>query len=169
MNYHIAYGTDDYLKDYMEKHQNEEGKFYLLEHSGDAMLIHKTTGDSVFESGHTYEAIEESGSFENAGYAVFNNIPVSIEGRPLFEDRFKERAGLVEKEPGCEGLAILRPLDTETYVIATMWKDERDFEAWRSSSSYEKAHKERDTSNALPQSVFSGKPYLKTYNLIASS
>jgi heme oxygenase (mycobilin-producing) len=166
MNYHITYGTSDYLKTLAEKYEGEDGSFYLLEGAEDAALIHKTEKESLFESGHSYEAIEEAGGFEGAEYIVFNNIPVSSEGRPLFEDRFKQRAGKVEHEPGCTGIIILRPKDSETYLVSSMWKDESDFEAWRQSSSFEKAHKQKDTSEALPQTVFTGKPYIKSYRII---
>ncbi len=169
MNYHIAYGTADYLQSLLEKFRDEEGSFYLLESAEDAVLIHKTKGKSVFEYPKSYEAIEEAGSFEGAKFIVFNNIPVSSEGRPVFEDRFKQRAGLVENEPGCAGLVILRPKDSETYIVSSMWENESDFEAWRQSSSYEKAHKNRDTNEALPQSVFTGKPYLTSFRMVESS
>lgn len=165
MYYHIAYGTKDFLQTLMDKYANEQGDFYLLEGHEDSVLLHKTSNETLFESGHTYEIIEESGGFEGANFIVFNNIPVSSEGRALFEDRFKQRAGLVEKEPGCAGLIILRPKDTETYIISSMWNDERDFEAWKESKSYEKAHKGKGTSEGLPQTIFTGKPFLRSFHL----
>ncbi|WP_349409609.1 antibiotic biosynthesis monooxygenase [Pseudalkalibacillus sp. SCS-8] len=165
MNYHLAYGTTDYLESLMEKHKDEDGSFYLLEGAEDSVLIHKTSGESLFETANSYEAIEETGGFDGAGFIVFNNIPVSSEGRPVFEDRFKQRAGLVEHEPGCVGILILRPKDKETYIVSSMWKDERDFENWKESSSYEKAHKDRGTSEGLSQTIFTGKPYIKSYHL----
>ncbi|MGM7700173.1 antibiotic biosynthesis monooxygenase family protein [Pseudalkalibacillus sp. Hm43] len=165
MNYHIAYGTEDFLESLLEKYQNEEGNFYLLDGPEESILIHRTTGESLFESGHSYEAIEESGGFDGANFVVFNNIPVSSEGRPVFEDRFKQRAGLVENEPGCAGIIILRPKDTDTYIVSSMWHEEKDFEAWKESSSYEKAHKGRGTSEGLPQTIFTGKPYIKSFHV----
>lgn len=126
------------------KNDRKEASFRkhpLMQGQENAILIHETNGDTVFQAPHAYEVIDQVGEMKHPGFAVLNNIAVTQEGRPLFENRFKNRAGKVENEPGFEAIRVLRPLDSDTYVILTMWETERAFQDWRQSDSYKEAHK----------------------------
>ncbi|TLS38073.1 antibiotic biosynthesis monooxygenase family protein [Pseudalkalibacillus caeni] len=162
MNVYLAFGTGAYLQKMKEQHSDLK-KLFLLFSSGSSVLLHETEAKSFFSTGKAFEVIDAAGGYEDAGFAVMNNIPVQRDERAVFESRFKERAGLVEKEPGCKGIRILRPKDDDTYVVLTLWKKKKDFENWQESDSYKEAHKNRNTSNGLPSTVFSGKPYIRTY------
>ena len=63
---------------------------------GNSLLLHETAGKTVFQTPRRYEVIGSSGTLQENGYFVFNNIPVTDEGRPIFEHRFKERAGAID-------------------------------------------------------------------------
>ncbi|MDQ7860197.1 antibiotic biosynthesis monooxygenase [Peribacillus frigoritolerans] len=39
----------------------------------------------------------------------------------------KNRAGFIENEPGFVALRVLRPINSETYVILTIWEKQADF------------------------------------------
>lgn len=114
-----------------------------------------------------YEIIDESGTLQQAGVIVLNNIPISKEGQAAFEERFLGRARAIEKTPGFVAIRVLRPLDDETYVVLTQWESEQAFRDWQQSSAYEKAHKKRNTSEGLDQrpGVLSNKPYHKVYGV----
>lgn len=100
-------------------------------------------------------------------YAVLNNIAVTQEGRPLFENRFKNRAGKVENEPGFQAIRVLRPLEGDTYVILTLWEEEKAFQDWQQSNSYQEAHKKRGTSAGIDTtSIFSRPSYVTAYYAI---
>lgn len=100
-------------------------------------------------------------------YAVLNNIAVTQEGRPLFENRFKNRAGKVENEPGFKAIRVLRPLEGDTYVILTLWEEEKAFQNWQQSNSYQEAHKKRGTSAGIDTtSIFSRPSYVTAYYAI---
>ncbi|MDO7486404.1 antibiotic biosynthesis monooxygenase [Peribacillus frigoritolerans] len=105
-----------------------------------AVLLHETTGKTIFSSPRKYEVVDGKGNLQDHGYVVMNNIPVSEEGRPVFEHRFKNRAGFIENEPGFVALRILRPINSETYVILTIWEKQADFLNWKNSSSFKMAH-----------------------------
>ena len=70
---------------------------------------------------------------EERGFFVFNNIPVTDEGRPVFEHRFLERSRAIENEPGFVAFRLLRPIKSETYIVMTQWNGPHSFEAWKSS------------------------------------
>ncbi len=60
-------------------------------------LVHETDGDTIFKEGHAYEVLDASANLADSGFAVLNNISVTDEGRPLFEQRFSQRARLIAK------------------------------------------------------------------------
>lgn len=162
MKVYITYGTADFLKTIVKKHPSEN--ILLMQGQENAILIHETNGDTVFQAPHAYEVIDQVGEIKHPGFAVLNNIAVTQEGRPLFENRFKNRAGKVENEPGFEAIRVLRPLDSDTYVILTLWETESAFQDWQQSGSYKEAHKKRDTSAGIDTtSIFSRPSYVTTY------
>ena len=110
------------------------------------MFYKENTEESV-EGSLKYDVLDAVGEFKGQpGYIVCNNISVTDEGRPVFENRFKNRAGLIENEPGFQAIRVLRPLSNDTYVILTMWETEQNFKDWTESRSFENAHK-----NVLPK------------------
>ncbi|MFC0473674.1 antibiotic biosynthesis monooxygenase family protein [Halalkalibacter kiskunsagensis] len=111
-----------------------------------------------------YEIISETGTIQTEGYIVINNIPVIEDGRPAFEERFLNRAGLVEGEPGFQAIRILRPLKDDTYAIMTIWDHEESFKTWQTSKSYSNAHKKRGTSSALPTEIFPRPSFVTTFH-----
>ncbi|MBS2968266.1 antibiotic biosynthesis monooxygenase [Metabacillus sp. KIGAM252] len=165
MNLYMTFGTADYLEGIVKSNSNET---MLLMHTDDnAMLIHETDGETVLKEPKKYEVLDSSGSFEQAGFAVLNNIPVTEEGKPLFEQRFSERARMIENEPGFAAIRVLRPLRDDTYVILTLWEDEASFKNWQQSKAYEHAHKKRGTSDGVDQkSIFPRPSYVTTYQVL---
>jgi len=75
----------------------------------------------------------------------FTIDPAHWEG---FEARFRNRAGLVDGEPGFIRNDLLRPAEDsgEQHIVFTMWESRKDFETWTKSESFRKAHeKVRET------------------------
>lgn len=139
--------------------------WFVLTNGSDVAAINEQkvpAGDQI----EAYEVLDQKGRLEEGAYAVFNNIPVTEEGRELFESRFQNRAGLVEKEPGFAAIRILRPLDSDTYVILTMWEDESAFTTWQSSQAYSHAHKKRGTSEGIDKrpNIFPRPSFVTTYS-----
>lgn len=139
MKMYFTGGTEDYLKKVIASNQQET---FVLMHNGDVFLLaHETEGNSLFKEPKKYEVIDAAGSITApSGFVVCNHIPVSDEGRPVFEYRFKNRARLIEKEPGFLAIRVLRPLRYDTYMIFTIWQNEGDYNQWKKSKSFEAAH-----------------------------
>ncbi|AUD14416.1 MULTISPECIES: antibiotic biosynthesis monooxygenase [unclassified Planococcus (in: firmicutes)] len=143
----------------------KDKSWFVLSSGSDVAAISEQevpAGDNI----EAYEVLDQKGQLEDGSYAVFNNIPVTEEGRELFESRFQNRAGLVEKEPGFAAIRILRPLDSDTYVILTMWEDESAFTTWQSSQAYSHAHKKRGTSEGIDKrpNIFPRPSFVTTYS-----
>lgn len=62
---------------------------------------------------------------------VANRIYVAPEYAAAFEQRFRDRAGLVDQMPGFISNQILRPVnDGDPYVVFTFWNSREDFLNW---------------------------------------
>lgn len=168
MNIYMTNGTYDFLARLKEKHSDQT--VVLMHEADNALLLHETSGKSFFSAPRKYEVIDSSGELQGAGFAVFNNIPVSDEGRPVFEYRFKNRARLIENEPGFKAIRVLRPLSNDTYIILTLWESEQSFLNWQESKAYEKAHEKRGTEKGIdtqqPQ-IFTSASYVTKYHISA--
>jgi heme oxygenase (mycobilin-producing) len=166
MNVFMTGGTFDFLVKIKESHADES--MLLMMKEDNALLLHETENSTVFKEPRSYEVLDSVGAFEKARFVVMNNIPVSDEGRPLFEHRFKNRDRSVEKMPGFVAIRVLRPLSSDTYVIATFWEDESNFEGWKKSDSFGKSHQKsapNSDGGLSPKKMFSGSSYVTKYYL----
>jgi heme oxygenase (mycobilin-producing) len=70
------------------------------------------------------------------------NVLQVPEGRgEVLEQRFAARAGEVEKVDGFESFELLRPTENfDRYLVITRWRDEEAFQAWMSSSAFQRGH-----------------------------
>lgn len=70
-----------------------------------------------------------------------NAIEVAPDRAAELEERFANRVGEVEQQPGFEGYELLRPVAGETrYFVYTRWESEEAFQAWVSSASFTRGH-----------------------------
>ena len=84
---------------------------------------------------------------------VANRIYVNAEYSEAFEQRFRERAGLVDQMPGFVSNQVLRPVnDGDPYVVFTVWDSRQDFLNWVRSDAFTKGHAQSGT---LPKEAFS--------------
>lgn len=164
MNFYITSGTGDYLQRFKEKHPDQ--KMILLTNNEASILVHETEGASLFNEPRKYEVIDSTGSLGEEGFAVLNNIPVTDEGRPLFEDRFLNRPKMIENEPGFSAIRVLRPLSSNTYIILTVWENEVSFENWKKSKAFEGSHKKQGADSGVDESkpkIFESASYVSKY------
>lgn len=120
--------------------------------------------DESIKSEATHTVINKTGALPARSFIVCNNVPVLEEKQPQFEERFLQRAGKVEKEPGFEAIRILKPIHSDVNVIITFWRDASFFEDWQNSAAYKEAHKHRNTKQGLSKSIFSRPSYVEYYN-----
>lgn len=163
---YITSGTIDYLQKIQKDHPGE--RLYLLQEEDVFLLMHETEGKTIFKEPHSYEIFESEGDIGNSKFAVINYVPVTDEGRPVFEYRFKNRAKLIDKQPGFKGIRVLRPLKSDTYLVATFWKDEFSYTLWKQSQAFAKAHETSGKSKSKKEKkkVYPRPSYVKTYSII---
>lgn len=98
---------------------------------------------------------------------VANRIYVKPEYADAFEERFQQRAGLVDEMDGFISNKVLRPHnDGDPYIVLTYWESYDAFEAWTQSDAFRKGHAQSGT---LPKEAFSGRNKLEIHEVIQDS
>ena len=98
-------------------------------------------------------------------HIVANRVPVAPGWEEAFEQRFRQRAGQVESQPGFVRMEILRPLsEGAPYVVLTAWESAEAFRAWVGSEDFKEAHR-----NPLPKEAFTGEGRLEQHQVIISA
>ncbi|WP_298293218.1 antibiotic biosynthesis monooxygenase [Thiomonas sp.] len=100
-------------------------------------------------------------------YVVANRVPVRPEFHAAFEERFRQRAGEVEKQPGFVRMEVLRPVDPEApYVVLTHWESREAFQNWVRSDDFKRAHQHP---NPLPKEAFGEGGGLEQHEVIIAA
>lgn len=98
---------------------------------------------------------------------VANRIYVNPEYADAFEERFQQRAGLVDAMDGFISNKVLRPVNEgDPYIVLTFWESRQAFEAWTQSEAFRKGHAQSST---LPKEAFSGQNKLEIHEVIQDS
>lgn len=142
-----------------------QSRLIYMTNGEEAVVLQESQGKTVLPGAAAYEILNAAGDLNNGYFAVFNNIPVSETGKEIFESRFTSRAGLVEKEPGFIAIRVLRPLNSDIYLILTLWEDEEAFKNWQQSEAYHTAHAKRGTEKGIDKKpdVFPRPSFIKSY------
>ncbi|XJZ28117.1 antibiotic biosynthesis monooxygenase family protein [Bacillota bacterium Lsc_1132] len=162
MYIYLTAGTLEYLTKVAESHSDE--KIVKMVNEDSALLLHETDGESVFKEPRKYTVLDSSGTIGNIGFAALLNIPVTDEGRPLFEYQFKDKIKPIKDEIGFVAIRVLRPMSSQTYVILTVWENEHSFQSWKASSSFQ-AGLNLNYEADPKQNTFASAPYVKTYSI----
>jgi len=95
-------------------------------------------------------------------FIVANRVPIASGFEETFEERFRQRAGQIDKQAGFVRMQILRPESNDSpYVVLTTWQDKASFEAWVGSEDFKLSH-----SNPMPKEAFSGEGKLEMHEVI---
>jgi heme-degrading monooxygenase HmoA len=98
---------------------------------------------------------------------VCNRIPVNPEHAAAFEERFADRASLVDGMPGFVSFQLLRPSNpADPYVVMTFWESQEHFHAWTESAAFKEGHARSGT---LPPETFLGHPSIEVHEVIQST
>ncbi|MFP7494831.1 antibiotic biosynthesis monooxygenase [Terribacillus saccharophilus] len=160
MNAYFTNGTTEFLRQLKHK---EQAKIWVFEGEG-ALAYTEDPHAAKFATPRTYEHVTGTGDIPDDGYIAINNIPVTDEGRPIFEDVFKQRAGKIDQTPGFHALRVLRPQSGNTYLVLTAWEDKQRFEDWKKSEAFQHAHKKDDKQPKRPP-FSAGPAYVTTYHI----
>lgn len=98
-------------------------------------------------------------------FIVANRVPVAEDYKEMFEERFRARAGQIEKQPGFVRMQVLQPAKPGVpYVVLTTWQDKAAFEGWVGSEDFRTAH-----ANPMPKEAFDGEGAIEMHEVIISA
>ncbi len=95
---------------------------------------------------------------------VANRILVSKGHEKAFEERFQNRVRKVDSMKGFVRNEVLRPVESDYYVVLTYWESKEAFEAWTKSEEFREAHKSRP-----PREMFSGPNVFEMHEVVEVS
>lgn len=154
-------GTLNFLEKITEK--NAQLTFFLMNSASSTLAYYEGEGKSVFGAGREYEIVIKSGNIQETGYIVMNNIPLTEEGKPVFEDRFKQRQEDISSLQGLQAFRMLKPLKGSTYVILTQWASGEDYKTWKDSDDFTKSH---ENQAVKPPAYFAARPFVTSYSMV---
>jgi len=98
---------------------------------------------------------------------VANRIFVKPEYADAFEQRFRDRAGLVDKMPGFISNHVLRPVNEgDPFIVFTFWNSRQDFLNWVRSEEFVKGHAQSGT---LPKNAYFKPNVLELHEVLQDS
>ncbi len=98
-------------------------------------------------------------------YVVANRVFLKQQYTQEFEQRFKDRSGQINQQPGFVLMEVLKPQSEKTpYVVLTHWENEQAFQGWVGSEDFKLAHQ-----NPMDKDAFLDGGGLEQYEVIISS
>lgn len=163
-NLYITRGTPEFMEKVKEKYAGEN--MILMHGSGSSQLLHETAGKTVFQTPQRYEVIEEMGQLKEHGFFALNNISVSDEGKPIFEERFKRDHLAMKDTSGFIAFRLLRSIDSDTYIILTEWEDSQSFDLHKNTPAFLAAYDTTKSDIVAGPSIhiFSSAPYITLFS-----
>jgi len=163
MNIYLTSGTMDFMKTLRTRYPKED--MIVMHGAGNTVLLHESEKKSVFQTPRRYEVINTLGTLADTGFFAFNHIPITEEGRPIFEHRFQTRLQDINGETGFVAHRLLRPLNSDTYIVLTQWTSKVFLNLWLESPTYKKLHESIEHEAGLDkmQHIFLSAPYVTTY------
>jgi len=98
-------------------------------------------------------------------FVVSNRVYVAEGWTDTFEERFRRRAGEIDKQPGFVRMMVLQPAkEGAPYVVHTEWQDKAAFDQWVGSEDFKRSH-----ANPMPKEAFSQSGGLEMHEVIVSA
>jgi len=101
-------------------------------------------------------------------FVTMNRFTIHPDHWEEFENRFRQRAGLVEHAPGFIRNAVLRPAEgsSDQHIVMTLWESREAFVAWTKSEAFRKAH---EKAGQTPKEWFAGPSRLEVFESVTDT
>lgn len=164
MKAHMTNGTWEFLQRVAERNKQYQFHFMFSDTSASVLAYYESMSNvrSVFAAGRSYEVLIKSGEIEEEGFFVMNNIPLTEDGVPIFENRFVHKENHFNNIYGFIAFRLLRPVRGHTYIIFTQWASKDAYELWRESDNFTQLY---DYQTIKQPAYFSSRPFVTYYSL----
>lgn len=147
--------NDSFFRNIGEK--NKHIDFYFIASNDGGIAYYENSSKNIFSAGQAFDVLKSVGELSKEGYVVMNHLPISEDSSPAFEYRMKHSDSGIEKMEGFQAWRFLRQEKSSKYVVLTQWKSFADFENWKNSDQFKKAH---DSQQAKQPSYFMERPFV---------
>ncbi|GAA0329019.1 antibiotic biosynthesis monooxygenase family protein [Oceanobacillus oncorhynchi subsp. oncorhynchi] len=151
----MSRGTIHFLETLEKKHKHID--FYFIASNDGGIAYYENKSKNIFSAGQAFDVLKSVGELSKEGYVVMNHLPISEDSSPAFEYRMKHSDSGIEEMEGFQAWRFLRQEKSSKYVVLTQWKSFADFENWKSSDQFKKAH---DSQQAKQPSYFMERPFV---------
>ncbi|MDX8045729.1 antibiotic biosynthesis monooxygenase [Gracilibacillus sp. S3-1-1] len=143
MKAYMTNGTYSYL----EKLKTEQhvSPLLLLNNEVKTVAYYEDPQPSIFATSRNFTIIGQRGKLAEEGFVSIVHIPVTIEGRPIFELEYNER---IERIKTAVAIRLLRPQTGNTYILFIEWLDSSAYKEWKQTNPL--PHKKEDPYIAGP-------------------
>ena len=98
-------------------------------------------------------------------YVVMNRVMVKDDWKEELFNRFRNRKGQIDKQPGFVKMQVLDPEQQGSpCVVLTIWENKHYFEQWIKSEDFKIAHQ-----NPMPKQAFTTGGGLESYQVVISN
>lgn len=98
-------------------------------------------------------------------YVVMNRVMVKDDWRKSFVERFENRKGKIDLQPGFVRMQVLEPeAESMPCVVLTVWQNKEAFEQWVGSDDFKEAHQ-----NPMPKEAFNEGGGLESFHVRVSA
>ncbi len=156
-------GTLDHLEKIAENHP--EINLYFMRNQTAAVAYYEDNGPPVFDEPRGYEIFVTKGTLQLKGYVVMQHIPVSDDGKPIFESEYQDQADKIKAQPGVYALRVLRPLRGNTYVVFIQWENEARYQSWFKADMLKNTFGKKKKKKKKPK-YRAGKPFSTKYTMV---
>ena len=136
MNFYMTSGTADFLQKLIDKHPNEN--LILLEGQAKAVVLHETTGKSIFSLPKKFEVADSLGKLQQKGYFVLYHLSIEADRRDLFKQQFLKASGdTLKNDTSLISYRLLMPKKNNEHIIfLSQWGGPASYEVWTNSAQY---------------------------------
>ncbi|WP_058308251.1 hypothetical protein [Gracilibacillus massiliensis] len=154
MKAYMTNGTYPFLETLKEKHSLST---FLLMHNGvKTVAYYEDTKPSIFESSRNYHVLEHLGTLTEIAFSSLSHLPVTEEGKPIFEMDFKQKVKELALVEGVIAARILKPERGHSYILLVEWQEQKYFQKWKNTE---------PLPNKKKDSYISGDVYTETFDV----
>jgi|SRR5699024_3895774 len=162
MRAYMTSGTLDFLEKIAAK-QSHLSFFYMTRASSTlAYYEDSENSKSVFAAGRAFDIMISKGEVLEEGYVVMNHIPITEEGKPVFENRLKQREEPIGLLKGLQAFRLLKPMKGNIYIIFSQWTSKDDYDDWKQTEDYKTS---LENHAVKPPAYFASRPFINTYQM----
>lgn len=129
MKAYMTNGTIEYLEHIEQAHPDLP--LGIMHNATTALAYYEVDHKvSLFKEARIYDVLVSKGSILDHGFVSMRHIPLTDDGKPIFEAEWKKNNTLLNKHKELYAYRILKPIHGNTYVVLMQWQDEGAFHQW---------------------------------------